>query len=197
MRMRALVCVLACAAAGALLAAPASAAIIDSGNELIDSDSGLIWLDLTETVGKSINTALDDNPGYLLGTTDQVSTLFTNAGFTTLNNSATVANGPAALALIDGLGCTTTPALCAGLNAFARGLADNSGGGGYYSPLYRIAPPAAPNNTGAAAVISLFVSDPDASFGDRGVYLYRLVPEPGTALLFGLGLVGLALRGRR
>lgn len=193
MRMRTSVRLLASAALGLLLAAPASAVLVDSGNEMVDQGTGLIWLDLTETLGDSINTALTNNPSYTLATTDQVAEMFTNAGFTDIGGLATVADRPAAEFLIDSLGCTASDIVCAGLNAYGRGFA--AIGGGFYAPSYRIS--SVPANSGDAVVLSLFSTDPTVGVGDRGVYLVRPIPEPGTALMLGLGLVGLALRGRR
>ena len=65
----------------------ANAALVDNGNSLIDNGTNLEWLDLTQTLGQTVNQVLSSNfvtvDGYAFATTAQVTTLFDNAGFVT------------------------------------------------------------------------------------------------------------------
>jgi len=59
-----------------LLSAATNAGIIDMGVYQYHEETGLEWLDLSETSGKSINTALTDNPGWAIATELQFQTMF-------------------------------------------------------------------------------------------------------------------------
>ncbi len=161
-----------------LLASSASATLFDSGTSMIDTDTGLEWLDLTETIGDSWNqveassfVAVD---GYVHATEAQVETLFRNAGFLTTDAAADPSNDTAANTLLNFLGCTQ---FCGTGNVLARGFADWNGAGTTTRPFYR-----AGGLGAAAATTSGLTSNLDLQDATAGHYLVRAV-APGTDLL--------------
>jgi len=182
----------ACALAFSLIGGSAYAALVDNGNSMIDNGTGLEWLDLTETQGISYNAALATTyvtvDGYVHATTAQVTTLFTNAGFLTTDNTNNSANDPAANLLLDYLGCTQ---FCGTVNATGRGFADWTSVGWTTRPNYHT------SGLGAgAATTSLLSSNLDLVDTTAGHFLVRAVPVPAAVWLFGsaLGLLGWARR---
>ena len=75
-------------AVSALLMAAGSALadLVDNGTTTTDTDTGLEWLDITETTGLSYNEVLASdyvtNDGYRFATEAEVHQLYTNAGGT-------------------------------------------------------------------------------------------------------------------
>jgi hypothetical protein len=175
------------ALASSLLTGNAGAALIDSGNALIDTSTGLQWLDLTETQGLTWNQAEASGyvtvQGYVHATEAQVITLFTNAGFLTTDNTNNPANDPAANLLLAIMGCTQ---FCGTVNATGRGFADWDG-------TFTTRPNYHTSGLGAgAATTSLLTSDLDLVDTTAGHFLVRPVPVPAAIWLFGsaLGLIG-------
>jgi hypothetical protein len=176
----------------ALVAAPASAIVIDNGISVIDTSTNLEWLDLTQTQGLSWNQAEASTfvtvDGYVHATDEQVITLFGNAGFGALTNTSNLLNDPAGALLLGALGCTQ---FCGTVNALGRGFADWNGAQ-ITRPFYRASPLGA-----AAATTSGLTADFDLVDTTAGHYLVRVVPEPAASTLFGAGLLLLGIHRRR
>lgn len=188
-RLRRRSTILALAVALILCTGPASGALIDTGNDsVVDTGTGLEWLDLHLTDGKSVNQALALHPGWSLASDAQVIALLTNAGFGLMDNTSRAADKPIVLGLLSLFGCTN---FCAGNFELARGFATWSGGG-LTRPLFGLSTLPSPSGGGYAAITSLLTPNYDLVDATAGVYLIRVVPEPSTLVLVGLGLMTLA-----
>ena len=159
----------------------ANAALVDSGGNMLDTDTNLQWLNLTETLGLSVNQALAANSGYSLATRDQVATLFGNAGFVTGVSDTDPLNNPAANTLLSLLGCTQ---FCGTINATGRGFADNTA----YTSLTTRSFYGSTGLGAQYALLSLQSNDLDLSNAYAGVYLVTNVPIPAAFWLLGSGL---------
>ena len=172
----------------------ATAVLMDNGDTTVDTATGLEWLDLTKTVGLSINQALATgfvtSDGFSHATVAQVNTLFLNAGFLTTNNVNNPANNPAANLLTSLMGVTQFPGT---VNETGRGFATN--GAVYSRPNYHKGALGA-----GAAVISLQTNNKDLVDSTSGHFLIRdyvAVPDHGSTLLL-LAMSAFALhRARR
>lgn len=174
-----------------LSAVSANAALIDNGTTTTDTDTGLEWLDLTETLGLSYAGALASSfvtvDGYRSATSLEVIELFGNAGVGTLDNLAREIDFAGASQLVDLLGCTLAPAVCVTTsNPIGTGYAEWLPGTGRRA-LYRT--DSINGGRGAATVQSSFLTSADPAIG---TFLVRVVPEPSTGLLMLFGLAGLS-----
>jgi len=170
----------------------ARAALIDNGNSMIDTATGMRWLDLTETQGLSWNgveaSTFVNVDGYVHATEAQVITLFSNAGFLTTDNTNNPANDPAANTLLLFLGCTQ---LCGTSHATGRGFA------AWYGP-FKTRPNYHLSGLGAGAVTTSLLSfNPNLIDTTAGHFLVQPVPVPPAAWLFcsSLLLIGRMRRG--
>ncbi len=174
-----------------LIAGSASAILIDNGTTTVDTDTNLEWLDLTETLNLSFADALASTfvtvDGYRAATSLEVAELFGNAGVGTLDNLAREIDLAGATQLLDTLGCTLAPAVCATTaNPIGTGYAEFTPGTGRRA-LFRT--DTINGGRGAATIQSSFVTTANPEIG---TFLVRVVPEPSTALLLLGGLAALA-----
>jgi hypothetical protein len=204
--------------AGAVSSGPASATLISQdspfgpGTHTLDTETGLLWLDLTESSGLShaeVLQALQPGgtfEGYRLATRAEVSALFANAGLD-------VSQG-----LGDFVPQNFDPAVALSALVGVLGTDGNCGTGCTFSFTDGfIADPPVIINTFATAGIAWFDNsagqDPTSpsepvgrvileggstgtGFSGQGAWLV-VVPEPGTLGLLAAGLAGLAAMGRR
>ncbi|MCR9098255.1 MAG: PEP-CTERM sorting domain-containing protein [bacterium] len=186
---------LSAAACVLVFAGSAYAALVDNGSTTVDTDTNLEWLDLTETLGLSYADALASSfvtvDGYRSATSLEVAELFTNAGMSEQDNLAREVDFAAAADLLNLLGCTLAPAVCATTaNPIGTGYAEWTPGTGRRA-LYRT--DSINGGRGAATVESSFLTTANPEIG---TYLVRIVPEPSTGLLLLGGLAALS-RTRR
>ena len=163
-----------------------------------DTSSGLAWLDLTETTGLSYNQVEADVGGWVsLGfrhaVGSEVCGLFGAYGAIpdpcpTIDNSYVAAPSDAATVdiFLDRLGRTGGSY---GLGMFDDSNNLNGTGQGYYERVSVVDGP-------LFIVRQNVYSVDDTHYPDAGHFLVRPVPEPNTALLLSLGLVGLSARRR-
>ena len=202
---------LAIAATG-MAATPASALLIDNGLTTTDTDQGLVWLDLTQSLSMTYNDVVAQMgaggtfDGYRHATAAEVTTLFTNAGFAPGHNSVA---SPGILALINLFGPNdTTFGTFGGFFTHATGVFSAISGDpllhGVASIFYdtRMEPGPINFNQGATSLIDdIHTLDTLAGF-TTGHWLVQTgsataMAEPGALAILGLGLAGLGLARRR
>ena len=92
-------------------ASAAGASLIDNGSSMFDTDTGLEWLDITETAGLSYNAVLSSafivSDGYRFASEAEVFELYENAGGTPTQPATRLPENKApAILLLDLMGCT-------------------------------------------------------------------------------------------
>ena len=193
------------------MAGPANAVLIDNGMTTIDTDTGLEWLDLTETLGQSYNSVaagfggFTTTDGFRYATQFEVSTLFTNAGFSFQDNSFNAVDAAPAGLMLDLFGCTTVSPCNTATSVIGQGIADL----GAFSPtlaalpIYQarlaVAGDFSSATEGASLVNNCCFSKSGGNLG-IGSWLVRdvvAVPEPSSLAVFLIALGGLGFLARR
>ena len=179
-----------------LLPSLSSAVLIDAdwkntGDQLltVDTETGLAWLDLTETAGLSFNSVAGSlgsgmtYENFRYASTDELTTFYSHAGITLLDTPSESLFLPVSQ-LLSRMGS---------LDSFQGGntvgLLAPTGPG--YEPILGQYQIALTGGTGFASV-NVGTRPPDDAFSFQGSFLVTAIPEPTTALLLGLGLVGMA-----
>ena len=181
----------------------AAAALIDQGDTTLDTSSGLVWLDIDETLGLSIDDINNDVGGHLSdgwrhATGPEVCGLLSNVaspnpcpgGFTTWFDDAAL--GADVIAFVALLGATSIP----GNEYYTAGWYEGAQDPGLASTSVLDDPGLERFEVTAWAIESV-VYNPSQSLQDAGNFLVRPVPEPGTFVLLNLGLVAVASTLRR
>ena len=178
--------------------------VAGSGDGLItlDSDSGLEWLDVTETLGQSfieVEAGLTDSSkvqfGFSYANGLQLTELFTNAGIVDFINPVT-GNLVAASNLINLLGCTS---VCTSTASLQQGIYDGDPSSNNYI-VGKVA--IFPGNGLGEVDLFDFQALRTLSFPEVGSYLFRQaplssVPLPTALPLFGTGLALMGFIGWR
>lgn len=170
--------------------------LVSPGDGLItlDTATGKEWLDLTATKGQSYNAVAAGFGGFItikgfsFANTNQVATLYTDAGIPDITGAFSPGNVPGVKLLLSLMGCT---AFCGLGPDIAEGWAD--------FPVFSTTLTGLPFIQldvfmGARAVLAAGSVDKSSPSGEIGSYLVRdaaEVTEPGIVALFSLGLVGL------
>jgi hypothetical protein len=191
-----------------LFISSANAILIDNGTITLDSDTGIEWLDLTESINRSYDDVAGqfgtggDFAGWRHANFTEVSTLFANGGFA----APYFANGISfeLFEMLSLLGATRIEEIGDSIVADAGGMFDDTGIG--TDPIRQgfalFSATSVPSNTLFSFEFAEITPDgAPSNFSDPNVghWLVRdgvlSIPEPGMAVLFG-GAALLLLRRR-
>lgn len=183
----------------AFVAGFSSAALVDQGSTTLDTNTGLVWLDLTATQGRSaadVSGQFGPNgefEGYRYAKASDLELLFSHAGF---GLGVTYDDLPryASMSFLQSLvGVTAVPD-----QKFP--IADSFGmlspeTGTLYSNAF-LETWVNPGYNAGALIVANAVS-PNLGHSWIGSWLVRPVPEPSVVMLFLVGLAGILLANRR
>ena len=189
---------------GLTLSLTANAAIVDMGNITRDTATGLDWLDLTETNGRSFNDissklgASQEFDGWRYATADEVQTLWNNLGMPSGTYDSVqqtdIQQYQDFITASNLLGSTYNQYNSVVFDYGMSGMSENSNGSGQrylFGMTHYI------GNTNTSTINRAV--DESRVAGWSGSYLVQpaAVPVPAAAWLFGSALVGLAGIGRK
>jgi hypothetical protein len=179
-----------------LVALPASAVLIDLGTVTRDTDGGFDWLDVTETSGLSVNDILGGSgglvaDGWRFATATELCLLLATHAFapSPCPGDSSIATDQNA-ALISLLGVNSSDAS----RLSSRGWYDDQNAA---DPDYGLAQIDILSGTTSRSDLSNDSVPLDAVLNNTGAFLVRPIPEPSTATLLALGLMGLAAASRK
>lgn len=174
----------------------ASAALIDNGTYITDTDTGLDWLDLAETTGQSSINALFNNPDYRHATISEVADVFAKLfpnysgnhygqDFRLNVNTADIVN------FISLFGLTSS-------YSESNGIVKDDSSDWKYVGAYRTTNDSINRVYGPAGTLNYnHIAAGGFGYGYYMVHETSTVPLPPAVWLFGSGLLGLVGMARR
>jgi PEP-CTERM motif len=151
----------------------------------VDTETGLRWLDLTETIGLSVNQfEADPPPGFVVANNQQVRMLFANAGLSVPLGGRFFFNAPEPTARFQSLVGLTRPPVFDPYR-YSAGFARETNSPtvvGYFNAAYQV-------ESGWLSYFATF--SPDYVSPEAGIWAIQ-VPEPSTYTLVAVGLLSVS-----